>query len=207
MKSVGRENSMKKFAAALLVLTMVLALASTAMAATKFAKDDWVVLKKNSTAYTAAKSSKATKNVAEKGSVAKVVKERGKFVKVIVNKKAGTTVYFKKSNLVPYTDKKDPYILVFWAKGGRGMSSDIDWIDDYMPEMTKVKITGRTNLRKTPGLESKSQGVVKKGDVLKFKGKMGYDDRGVGWFKVSKNGKILWVSSHFCTMPYCKKKK
>lgn len=197
---------MKKFVAALLVFTMILALASTAMAATKFVKDDWVVLKKNSTAYTAARSSKATKNVAEKGSVARVVRECGNYVKVIVNKKAGTTVYFKKCNLALYTGKEDPYILVFWAKGGRGMSADIDWIEDYMPEMTKVKVTGHTNLRKNPGMESKSQGTVEKGDVLKFKGKMGYDDRGVGWFKICIKGKILWVSSHFCTMPYCRKK-
>ena len=196
---------MKKFVAAMLVLMMVLALASTAMAADRFVKGDWVELKRDATAYKAARSSKATNNVAEKGSVAKVVRECGDYVKVIVNKLAGTTVYFRKCDLEPYTDDSDPYIQVFWVKGGRGMSSDLEWIIDYMQWMTKVKVTGHTNLRKAPGMEFKSQGVVKKGDVLKYKGKMGYDDRGVGWYKICQKGRLLWVSSHFCTDPYCKK--
>ena len=196
---------MKRFVAALLVLTMIFALSTAAMASCKFAEGDWVVLKKDATAYTAAKSSKETKSVAEKGSMTQVVKVCGDYVKVKLSDFNDKTTYFKKSDLEHYTGKETPYVLIFWVKGGKGMSSCTDWIIDYYPEMTKVKVTGHTNLRKNPGMKCKSQGVVEKGDVLKYKGKLGYDDRGVGWYKICKSGKILWISHHFATMPYCKK--
>ncbi len=198
---------MKKFIVALLVLTMVLALAGSAMAATRFVKGELVILKKNSTAYSEPKSSKATKSVAEKGSVAEVVRECGNYVKVRVAQWGEETTYFKKCNLAHYKNENDGFsILVFWVKGGKGMSSCGDYYsDDYFPEMTKVKVIAHTNLRKNPGMKCKSQGVVEKGDVLKYKGRLAYDDRGVGWYKICYKGKILWISHHFCTMPYCRK--
>lgn len=200
---------MKRIVAALLVLTMIFGLSATAMAASKsFVKGDWVVLRRNATAYNAPKSSKATASVAEKGSVAKVVNQYGDFVKVKVTaqKTSKITTYFRKSDLKRYNGESDPSILVYWIRGGRGMSTSLDWIIDYYPEMTKVKVTGHTNLRKTNGFELRSLGAVEKGDVLKYLGKMGYDDRGVGWLKVRKNGKTMWLSVHFASMPYSKKK-
>lgn len=196
---------MKKFVSMLLVLTMVLALASTAMAAVKFLPGDMVILKDDATAYTAAKSSKSTKNVAAAGSVALVVKECGDYVKVCVNLVAGTTVYFKKCDCSLYYG--DSPVLVVWAKGGKGMSTCIkSSITPYKPYMTKVKVTGHTNLRKNPGMKFKSQGVVEKGDVLKYKGYIGIDDRMlVPWFKVRYKGKNLWISHAYCTEPYCAK--
>ncbi len=178
------------------------------MAATEYVKGDWVVLKRDARAYSAAKSSKATPSVAEKGGMVQVVKQSGNFVKVKVTLQKGTiiTTYFKKSDLKRYTGEADPMVLVYWVKCGTHMSKSLDWVDDYMPEMTKVKVTGHTNLRKTNGLEYGSQGVVKKGDVLKYLGKIGYDNRGVGWYKVRKNGKTLWISVHFASTPYSKKK-
>ena len=54
---------MKKFIAALLVLTMVFTLATTAMAACKFEPGDLAVLKEDANAYSKAKSGEKTKNV------------------------------------------------------------------------------------------------------------------------------------------------
>ena len=198
---------MKRFIAAFLVLTMIFALSATAMAATQYAEGDWVVLRRDATAYSAAKSSKATGSVAERGSVAKVVKQNGEFVKVKValSKDSNKTTYFKKSDLKRYTGKSEPMILIYWVKDGTGMSRSLDWIDDYYPKMTKVRVTRTTDLRKTNGLEYKSRGVVEKGEVLEYLGKMGYDDRGVGWYKVRKGGKTLWISVHCATTPYGKK--
>ena len=198
---------MKKFVAALLVFAMILTLSATAMAATQYAEGDWVMLKRDATAYSAAKSGKATNSVAEKGSVAQVVKQSGDFVKVkVAMSKASTkTTYFRKSDLKRYTGKDEPFILIFWVKDGTGMSKSLDWIEDYYPQMTKVKVTRQTDLRKTNGLEHRSRGVVEKGEVLEYLGKMGYDDRGVGWYKVRKDGKVLWISVHCATTPYGKK--
>lgn len=182
---------MKKFVAMLLVLSMVLALAGTALAAPKY-----VVLKKDSNAYTAPKESKKTKNVACAGSVAQLVCVRNGFVKVIVNPTSGKTVWFKKCNVAAIEANG---ILVIWAKGGLGMStcrkSTIVPVHGLRGMM--LKVTGHTNLRKNPGMKFKSQGVVEKCDRLKAAGRVGFDDRGVMWFEVCKSGKKLWVSSWF----------
>ena len=71
---------MKKILSVLLVLTMVLAFASTAMAATNYTAGDMIVLKRDANAYDAAKSSKKTKSVAAEGSTALVVKQCGDYV-------------------------------------------------------------------------------------------------------------------------------
>ena len=195
---------MKKILSVLLVLTMVLAFASTAMAATNYTAGDMIVLKRDANAYDAAKSSKKTKSVAAEGSTAAVVKQCGDYVQVVVNW-GGTTTYFRKCDVTLYYGTKG--ISVIWNKGGKGMSTCIkDSIIDFMPQMTKVKVTGHTNLRKNPGMKFKSQGVVEKGDVLKYKGYIGIDDRMlVPWFKVRYKGKNLWISRAYCTEPYCAK--
>jgi hypothetical protein len=195
---------MKKVLSVLLVLTMVLAFASTAMAATNYTAGDMIVLKRDANAYDAAKSSKKTKSVAAEGSTALVVKQCGDYVQVVVNW-GGTTTYFRKCDVTLYYGTKG--ISVIWNKGGKGMSTCIkDSIIDFMPQMTKVKVTGHTNLRKNPGMKFKSQGVVEKGDVLKYKGYIGIDDRLlVPWFKVRYKGKNLWISGAYCTEPYCAK--
>lgn len=189
---------MKKFIAALLVLTMVFTLATTAMAACKFEPGDLAELKKDANSYSEAKSGKKTKNVAKEGSVVEVVKECGDYVKVIVNHDAGTTVYFKKDVLKHYNGVwTEAYVI--WAKGGKGMSTcqKDTIIFNSAIKGFYVKVTGHTNLRKNPGLKCKSQGVVEKGDLLKLTGRVGFDDRHVLWVEVCKSGKKLWLSMHF----------
>ena len=191
-------KNMKKLVAALLVMTMVVALASTAFAACKIKKYMWVEFKCDSAAYDAAKSSKKTKSEVQKGSTAWCNKVCGKFARLVVNEAAGTTAWFKTCDLKE-ADVEETYVV--WAKGGKGMSTCLKNSIEDSPWKAykgwKVKVTGHTNLRKNPGMKFKSQGVVEKCDKLKSTGYVGWDDRGVMWFQVCKGGKKLWVSSNF----------
>ena len=194
---------MKKLISMLLVLTMTLALASTAMAACNLERYDWVEFVKDANFYTAAKASKKTNNVVKAGSVAQVERVCGDYVRLIVNADAMTMCWFKSSALKEITSNRMTHVV--WAKGGKGMSTSvsmerIEGIKGYY-----VKVTGHTNLRSFPGLERKSQGVVEKGDVLKYKGQIGWDNRGFAWYKIRKDGKTLWISENFSTLPYCAK--
>lgn len=75
-------KTMKKLVAALLVLTMVLALTGTAMAGCKFKAGTWIKFIKNAYAYDAAKDSKKTSVVVRKGSRALVLEVKGSFAKI-----------------------------------------------------------------------------------------------------------------------------
>ena len=61
----------------------------------------------------------------------------------------------------------------------------------------KIKATGNANVRKGPGLEYDSMGVLESGDKLTFLGIAKKDDRGVAWYKVSFYGKTGWISSRY----------
>ena len=190
---------MKKFIAALLALTMMLSLASVAMAACDIKAGMWVEFKRDSAAYTAASSSKKTASEVRKGSTAKCVAVCGKYAKLEVNKTAGTCRWFKTCDL-----KESEYsvTLVVWAKGGKGMSTCLPGSIDTLPEIKGfyVKVSGHTNLRKNPGMKFKSQGVVEKCDKLKMTGYVGMDNRPVLWLEVCKGGKKLWLSEAFADL-------
>ena len=189
---------MKKFIAALLVLTMVLSLASVAMAACDIKAGMMVEFKCDSAAYTAAKSSKKTASEVRKGSTAQCVALCGKYAKVLVNEADGTCRWFKTCDL----KKSDvSFTRVIWAKGGKGMSTCLKtrlFVKQLKGVMIKVK--GHTNLRKNPGMKFKSQGVVEKCDKLKMTGYIGLDNRPVLWLEVCKDGKKLWLSEAFADL-------
>ena len=188
-------KTMKKFVAALLVLSMVLALAVTAMAACDIKADMWVSFKRDATAYSAAKSSKATKNVVKKCSVAWCDKICGKYARVIVNVQANTKCWFKIADL---KEAKTFDTKVIWAKGGKGMSKcDGKLYSEPYFKGYYAKVTGHTNLRKNAGMKCKSQGVVEKGTMLKMTGRYGVDDRFVAWWEVCYKGKKVFVSENF----------
>ena len=189
---------MKKFVAMLLVLSMVLVLASAAMAESDLV-GNYVQLTADSNAYTAAKSSKKTASVAAKGSIGFCVKVCGKYAKVCVNVAGDTYVWFKKCDL-KVVDASG--VLVIWAKGGKGMSTCRKATIGTNKALFngKIKVTGHTNLRKNPGMKFKSQGVVEKCDKLKLTGRYGYDNRNVAWLEVCKNGKKLWVSTMYVAL-------
>ena len=184
---------MKKFVSVLLVLTMVLAVAATAVAACDIKAGMWVEFKKDSPAFTAAKSSKETNNVVAKGSSALCDKVCGKYARLIVNSHSDIRRWFKVADLKQAS--REGLEKVIWAKGGKGMSSK-----GYFFEFDKnlkgryVKVSGHTNLRKTPSLHCASRGVVEKCTMLKLTGNTGFDNRGVEWFEVCYKGKKLWLS-------------
>ncbi len=195
---------MKKLVSMLLVLTMVLALAGTAMAACNIEKG-LVKFTKDANAYNAARESKKTNNVVRSGSIARCDRVCGDFARVIVNEKEGIKRWFKCSAL---KNVEEGELYVVWAKGGKDMSTpegDIIKIPGIKGLYTKV--TGHTNLRKGPGLQCKSQGVVEKCALLKLTGYIGRDDRlpeGYSqynnWVQVCHKGRRLWVSTDFLKM-------
>ena len=192
---------MKKLVSMLLVLTMVLALAGTAMAACKITKNTWVFFEKDANAYTAARASKKGNSVVQKGSHAWYDKVCGDYARVIVNVADNTKRWFKVSALKEY-EEADEYTQTYivWAKGGHGMSESVDSTKVSGLKGMYVKVTGHTNLRKDAGMECKSQGVVEKCTLLKCTGKVGYDNRYQGiynWIQVNHKCKKLWVSSYF----------
>ena len=192
-------KNMKKIVAALLVLTMVMALAGTAaMAASKWV-GNYVVLTEDANAYTGPKSSKKTDSVAKEGSRGLCVDTCGSYAKVVVNMGDGTTAWFKKCDLDVDANQDLPVILFIWAKGGKGMSKCLKNTIGTNKAIFhgKIKVTGHTNLRKNPGMKFKSQGVVEKCDKLKLTGRYGYDNRPIAWLEVCKDGKKLWISTMF----------
>ena len=191
-------HPMKKLISMLLVLSVVLALAGTALAACDFEKGQYVEFKRDSAAYNAAKSSKKTNNVVLKGSIAEVRCVKGDYVKLRVNRVSNIEKWFKACDLkVADTD----IILVVWAKGGKGMSFKAGKIlTDKKALHGTVKVTGHTNLRKTPSLHLKSQGVVEKGKCLKLTGRFAADNRKVIWVEVKEKCQKYWISQPFVNL-------
>ena len=184
---------MKKFVSVLLVLTMVLAVATTAVAACNIKAGMWVEFKKDSPAYTAAKSSKKTNNVVAKGSFAQCDKVCGKYARLIVNSASDIKRWFKTEDLKQAPEEGIEKVV--WAKGGKGMSSKgYVYSSDKHLKGKYVKVSGHTNLRKTPSLHCKSQAVVEKCTMLKLTGRTGFDNRHCEWFEVCYKGKKLWLS-------------
>jgi uncharacterized protein YgiM (DUF1202 family) len=56
-------------------------------------------------------------------------------------------------------------------------------------------IEEEVNLRKGPGLNYSEAATVSEGTVLKYLNKSSKDKRGVRWYKVSYDGRKLWISS------------
>ncbi len=157
-----------------------------------------MVFKCDSAAYNAPKASKKTNNVVIKGSAAQVLCVRGKYVKLLVNRVANIEKWFKACDLkAADTD----VILVIWAKGGKGMSFKAGKIltDKRLLHGT-VTVIGHTNLRKTPSLHKKSQGVVEKGKCLKLTGRFAADDRKVIWLEVKDKCQKYWISQPFTNL-------
>jgi len=189
---------MKKLVSVLLALAMVLTMAGAASAACSIKKDTFVTFTRDSAAYTAARSGKKTKDVVRKCSTTYCDKICGKYARLIVTISDNQTRWFKVADLKEETNPKKQYFDVVWAKGGKGMSKKTDlkgYSSDFKGKLCTV--TGHTNLRKTPSLHLKSQGVVKKGDKLKLTGHVQLDDRLVAWWQICRKGRKLWISENF----------
>ena len=200
-------KTMKKLVAALLVLTMVLALTGTAMAGCKIKKGMYVAFTKNASAYTAPRDSKKTddpETIVKKGSIAYVEDVKGDYALLRLSHIGvidSFQVYgwFKTSALTKHAAHKNTGdVAVIYCQGGNGLSKALPGsVVTDTTEKNHVKATGKVWLHKTYSL-SKSYGkALKKDQVVKYRHLIGFDNRGVGFFGVRYEGKCLWVSSMY----------
>lgn len=177
----------RKLIAALLVLAMLLSAAALAETYVKFTN--------NARGYKKAGSGK-TNVVIKKGSVSCAEDGLGrKWTKVYVDEE--NELWFKTKNLKK--TKSDETKIMYYAGGnGRSTYDDDEGVHRYKTGKKYVYATGKCNVRKSPGLDGKSLGTLKKGAKLRYLGRRAVDDRGVHWYKVkTANGKTGWVSEAF----------
>ena len=209
-------KNMKKLAAALLVLTLVLAMTSTAFAACKWEKYQIVKFTKNAVAYRTC-GGKATSTIVRKGSYAQIKRVSGSWVELYLKPFAECpTRWFKKSDLKlvatgKMIDDLELPVYVVYAQGGVGKSdelltfNDADAVDEadwdnlrLSPDCMKhVKATGSVWLHKQASLKKNYGVALHKGDKVSYRRKWGFDDRFVIFYGVKYKGKCLWVSSNY----------
>ena len=205
-------KSMKKIIAALLVLTMVLALSGTAMAAS-IKVGDYVKFTKNGYAYDAPKSYKKTSGpevIVRKGSTALVVATKGDYACLQVT--PDTTVvfgveptyyWFKTDVLKVATKLVDQIIAVVFSNGGNGKSKPVfvtedAGVDQITPSYKKhVKATAKVWMHRTPSLSNSYGKALHKDDVVKYRRVYGADTRGMIFWGIRYNGKNLFVSGAY----------
>jgi len=202
---------MKKLVAALLVLTMVLALTGTAFAACKFQVGDSVKFIKNTVAYSAPRDSKDTDTIVRKGSIAVVADTCGsKWVKLQLNyNDASKTGWFKADDLkatkkvvtisfagIPIVTTP---IYVIYSNAGVGGSSVLftNIVDDVTPCGRRVEAKAKVWMHYQPCLKKNYGRALHKGDRVKYRYMVGMDDRFVGFYGIRYKGKCLWVSSEY----------
>ena len=210
-------SKMKKLVAALLVLTMVLALAGTAMASSKFSVGDCVRFTKNTVAYHH-KDGKASHTIVRKDSYALVKTVSGNWVELYLNPIDYTvTRWFKTDNLKVDNKGKELgddtyfYIYVVYSQGGIGKSHELYVFDDTDPyseydfdnfrispdSYKHVKATATVWLHKESSLSKNYGAALHNGDKVSYRRKWGYDDRFIIFYGVKYKGKNLWVSSAY----------
>ena len=207
-------KTMKKLVAALLVLTMVLALTGAAFAETvsnKICVGEHVKFTKNTVAYTAPRDSKDTDTIVRKGSIAYVVDTCGsKWVKLQLNySDPSKTGWFKTSNLKE-TNKflttvtfggvefGTVDIYVVYSNAGVGGSSVLfNNVKDTVNKCVQVKATSKVWMHYQPCLKKNYGRALHKGDKVKYRYLLGMDDRYVGFYGIRYKGKCLWVSSEY----------
>ena len=213
---------MKKLVAALLVLTMVLALTGSAFAES-ICVGDYVKFTKNGYAYSEPKSYKKVSDpevIVRKGSTAYVVAKKGDYVFLqltpgYLTEDLGNTYevatglyawgyWFKKGVLD--TVKKDYHktIAVTFSNGGNGKSKTVakNIPDDGLTQLTDyckkhVKATAKVWVHKTPSLSSSRGYALHKDDKVKYRRVYGMDTRGMIFWGIKYKGKCLYVSSAY----------
>ena len=207
----------RKLTAALLVLSLVLAVTCTAMAASKWDKYQIVKFTKNTVAYKT-KGGKATSTIVRKGSYAQVKRDCGNWVQLYLTLDETVTRWFKKSNLKTCSQGKYSKTLgiylpvyVMYSQGGVGLSytdkalvlDDADPVDEtdwnnyrISPDCMKhVKATASVWMHKESSLKKNYGRALHKGDKVTYRRKWGFDSRFVIFYGIKYHGKCLWVSS------------
>ena len=212
----------KKLVAALLVLTLALSFTGVAMAACKYKDGDHLKFTRNTNVYSAPHDRNKTDTVIHKGSWAKVICTSGsKWVKLQLNFLDASKVgWFKADNLKLISDPnkywkdvnfKNPEgeviadfgkvdIYVTYSKLGKGMSSETAhyYIDDVTRDCYDyVKADATVWMHKVAALQKKCGPALHKGDKVKYRFRVGIDNRGIWFYGIRKNGKDLWVSAQY----------
>lgn len=197
---------MKKLIAALLVLTMVLALTGSAMAAS-ICIGDYVKFTKNAYAYEKPHSYNRAKDpevIVSKTSVGQVVDKCNGYYKIRVTPIIDGAYYacWFKSGDVKLSNPVDATldgVAVRFSNGGNGFSKPLLGLvkDDINTDKCHVKATGKVWMHKTPSLSNSYGKALHKDDVVKYRHLIGFDTRGVGFYGIRYDGKCLFVSSGY----------
>ena len=213
---------MKKLVAALLVLTMVLALTGSAFAET-ICVGDYITFTKNGYAYSEPKSYKKVSDpevIVRKGSTAYVVAKKGDYVFLqltpgYLTEDLGNTYevatglyawgyWFKKGDLD--TVKKDYHktIAVTFSNGGKGKSKTVakNIPDAGLTQLTDyckkhVKATAKVWMHYSPSLSASYGRALHKDDKVTYRRVYGMDTRGLIFWGIKYKGKCLYVSSAY----------
>lgn len=200
-------KNMKKFLAALLVLTMVLAMTSVAFAYKEKPLDEetYVRFKGNAYGY-----GKVTNNYGRnkssvclrKGSVAVAVAKKGDWYKIGVPKKKAIDSYeyfwFNKKYVKIDSSLEEDSLCYIFSSGGsnRSVEGDLEEDDESIAKM-KVKTSGKVDLRKKHSLEGKSLGTIKSGKTVTLTGKWGEDNWHVRFFQVKYGKKTGYIAETY----------
>ena len=213
---------MKKLVAALLVLTMVLALTGSAFAET-ICVGDYVKFTKNGYAYSEPKSYKKVSDpevIVRKGSFAKAIAKKGDYVFLqltpgYLTEDLGNTYevdtglyawgyWFKKGVLDTIKKDANKYISVVFSNGGNGKSKTMakNIPDAGLTQITDsckkhVKATAKVWVHATPSLSSSRGYALHKDDKVTYRRVYGYDTRGQLFWGIQYKGKCSYVSDAY----------
>ncbi len=212
---------MKKLVAALLVLTMVLALTGSAFAES-ICVGDYVKFTKNGYAYSEPKSYKKVSGpevIVRKDSVGKALAKKGDYVfvqlteglpiKDLGNYCDGSGNYFwgywfKKGVLDTVKKDAHKYIHVVFGNGGNGKSklfyenipdAGLTQINDSCKK--HVKATAKVWMHYHASLSSSYGKALHNGDKVTYRRVYGRDTRGQLFWGIKYKGKCLYVSSAY----------
>lgn len=197
----------RKFVAALLVMSMLLALTVTAFAYNDKPVSKYVLFKGSAYGYTKIWNDYGHKKdlstvVLRKGSIAHVVAEKGSWYKIEIPRKVDGTVellYFKKdfTKAAPCETTALVYSTAGARKGsGKGVTLD----GDAAIKGIKIKTSGATELYKyvDNGAYGKLKKIqnVKKGKLVVLTKNIARDERGSTYFEVKLGGKKGYIPAN-----------
>ena len=173
---------MKKFIA-MLLLVSVLAVSTAAMANVLFTGSCYVYKHEG---YG------MTDTIIHKGSILEET-YMGKYW-TEVELSDGTTGWVR-TKYVTYTSKSSNGSPIY-GSGGQGRSTQVG---SETPDVagSRIRATGRVNVRSNASLSSNILGTLQPGETVKFLNATRKDSRGVVFYKVSYKGQTAWISSGY----------
>ena len=201
-------KNVKRIVAALLVMMMVLALASTAFAYKEKPIECKVRFKGTAWGYdhVTNQHGKGKSDVAfRKGSVMYAHLKKGSWYGIWVPGRGddidGITLWFS-GDYLKEVDEDTPVVRLYSSGGSGRTMADEEMVDTIPAKYKKVAIAKagrRSNIRKSASLAGKSLGVLRYGKTLKLHPDhiKQMDYRGVWFYKVLYNGKPAWISEQY----------